>query len=104
MDCNIESVSVQIKVGHYRPFIVTSLYCFPGKPVSHFQDTEKTSSTIEADGKEAIIMVDANFDYLDQSNNDAKHMKEIAHKLGFSHIIKKATGTTADTKTDIDQY
>ena len=38
MDCNVESVSVQIKAGHYRPFIVTSLYRPPGKPVSHFQD------------------------------------------------------------------
>ena len=29
-------------------------------------------------------------------------MKKIAHKLGFSHIIKEATRTTADTKTNID--
>ena len=36
MGCNVESVSVQIKVGHYRPFIVTSLYQLPGKPDSHF--------------------------------------------------------------------
>ena len=41
-------------------------------------------------------------DYLNQSNNDTKHMKKIAHKLGFSHIIKEATRTTADTKTNID--
>ena len=102
MDCNVESVSVQIKVGHYRPFLVTSLYRPPGKPVSHFQDIEKTLSAIEADGKEAIIMGDTNFDYLNQSNNDTKHMKKIAHKLGFSHIIKEATRTTADTKTNID--
>ena len=26
MDYNVESVSVQIKVGHYMPFIVTSLH------------------------------------------------------------------------------
>ena len=102
MDCNVESVSVQIKVGHYRPFIVTSLYRPPGKPVSHFKDIEKTLSAIEADGKEAIIMGDTNCDYLNQSNNDTKHMKKIAHKLGFSHIIKEATRTTADTKTNID--
>ena len=77
MDCNVESVSVQIKVGHYRPFIVTSLYRPPGKPVSHFQDIEKTLSAIEADGKEAITMGDTNCDYLNQSNNDTKHMKKI---------------------------
>ena len=103
MDCNVESVSVQIKVGHYRPFIVTSLYRPPEKPVSHFQDIEKTLSAIEADGKEAIIMGDTNCDYLNQSNNDTKHMKKIALKLGFSHIIMEATRTTADTKTNIDQ-
>ena len=36
MDCNVESASVQIKVGHYRPFIDTSVHRPPGKPVSHF--------------------------------------------------------------------
>ena len=41
MDCNVESVSPQVKVGHYRPFIITSLYRPPRKPVSHFQDIEK---------------------------------------------------------------
>ena len=102
MDCNVESVSVQIKVGHYRPFIVTSLYRPPRKPVSHFQDIEKTLSAIEADGKEVIILGDTNCDYLNQSNNDTKHMKKIAHKLGFSHISKEATRTTADTETNID--
>ena len=64
MDCNVESVSVQIKGGHYRPFIVTSLHRPPGKPVSHFQNIEKTLSAIEANGKEAIIMGDTNCDYL----------------------------------------
>ena len=86
MDCNVESVSVQIKVGHYRPFLVTSLYRPPGKPVSHFQDIEKTLSAIEADGKEAIIMGDTNCDYLNQSNNDTKHMKKIAHKRGLLRV------------------
>ena len=38
-------------------------------------------------------MGDTNCDYLNQSNNDTKHMKKIAHKLGFSHIIKEATRT-----------
>ena len=51
---------------------------------------------------EAIILEDKNCVYLDHLNNDAKHMKKIAHNLGFSHIIKEATRTTADTKTNID--
>ena len=87
MDCNVEYVSLHIKVGQYKLFIVTSLYRPPGKPVSHFQGTEKTLSAIEADEKEAIIMGDTNCDYLNQSNNGAKHIQKIAYKLGFSLII-----------------
>ena len=59
-------------------------------------------SAIEADGKEAIIMGDTNCANLNQPNNDTKHMKKIAHKLGFSYIIKEATRTTAETKTNMD--
>ena len=47
-------------------------------------------------------MGDTNCDYLNQPNNDTKHMKKIAHKFGFSPIIKEATRTTADTKTNMD--
>ena len=47
-------------------------------------------------------MGDTNCDFLDQSNSDVKHMKKIANKLGFSRIIKEATRTTADTKTNMD--
>ena len=47
-------------------------------------------------------MGDTNCDYLNQSKNDTKHIKKIAHKLGFSHIIKEVTRTTADTKSKID--
>ena len=79
-----------------------SFYLFYFKPVSHFQDIEKTLSATEGDGKEVVIMGDTNCDYLNQSNNDTKHMTKIAHKLGSSHIIKEATRTTADTKTNID--
>ena len=32
----IESLSVQIKNGKFKPFIVTSIYRPPGKPVSYF--------------------------------------------------------------------
>ena len=47
-------------------------------------------------------MGDTNCVYLNQSNNDTKHMKKTAHKLGFSHINKEVTRKTADTKTNMD--
>ena len=34
----IESISVQIKNGRFKPFIVTSIYRPPGKPVSYFEN------------------------------------------------------------------
>ena len=39
-DPNVESVSAKIKVGNYKPFIVTCLYRPPDKPVSYFNDIE----------------------------------------------------------------
>ena len=92
----IESLTQQATYHHIC--ILTSMETC----LSHFKDIEKTLSAIEADGKEAIIMRDTNCDYLNPLNNDAKHIKKIAHKLGFSHIIKEATRRTADTKTNID--
>ena len=103
MDCNVESVSVQIKVGHCRPFIVTSLYRPPGNLLVILKTLKKHYQPLRLMEKMAIIMGDTNCDYLNQSNNDTKHMKKIARKLGFSHIIKEATRTTADTNlTNMD--
>ena len=34
----IESISVQIKNGKFKPFIVTSIYRPPGKPISYFEN------------------------------------------------------------------
>ena len=33
---DIESISIQVKLGNYKPFIVTSLYRPPGRPVAYF--------------------------------------------------------------------
>ena len=33
---NLESVSVQIENGKFKPFIVTSIYRLPEKPVSYY--------------------------------------------------------------------
>ena len=34
----VESISMQVKVGNYKPFIVTSVYRPPGKPVEYFNE------------------------------------------------------------------
>ena len=43
----IESLSVQIKNGKFKPFIVTSTYRPPGKPVSYFNELESLFSMLE---------------------------------------------------------
>ena len=44
----IESVSIQVKVGNYKPFIVTSIYRPPGKPVEYFNELDKLFNSIDA--------------------------------------------------------
>ena len=45
---DIESISIQIKVGNYKPFIVTSIYRPPGIPVDYFNELDKLFYFIDA--------------------------------------------------------
>ena len=54
----IESLSVQIKNGKFKAFIVTSIYRPPGKPVSYFNELESLFSMLETQNKESIIIGD----------------------------------------------
>ena len=40
LDFDLESISVKIKVGKYKPFLVTTIYRPPDKPVSYFDQIE----------------------------------------------------------------
>ena len=74
---NVESISVQVKVGNYKPFIVTSIYRTPGKTVDHFNDVDALFSIIEAEDKESIYLRDTNCDMLDFTTNDTKNLKRL---------------------------
>ena len=52
----LESVSVQIKNGSFKPFIVTSIYRPPEKPVSYFSYIECLIASLESENKESIVM------------------------------------------------
>ena len=43
---NLENVTIQLKVGNYRSFIVTALYRPPNKPVEYFDELESLISSI----------------------------------------------------------
>ena len=72
-DPNVESVSAKIKVGNYKPFIVTCLYRPPDKPVSHFSDIETIIASIDNENMESIVVGDTNCDYFDKSDTDTSH-------------------------------
>ena len=87
LDFDLESISVEIKVGKYKPFLVTIIYRPPDKPVSYFDQIESLISTTELEGKESILIGDLNCDFLCESNNNTKNLKRILFTYGFSQLI-----------------
>ena len=99
----IESISIQVKVGNYKPFIVTSVYRPPGKPVEYFNEFDKLLNSIDAEDKETIIYLgDTNCNMLDFTNNDTKNLMRLLTKFHPIQLVKSPTRTTATTKTIID--
>ena len=99
---NVESISIQVKVGNYKPFLVTSIYRPPGKTVNHFNDIDALFSIIEAEEKESIYLGDTNCDMLDLTNNDTKNLKRLLTKFNLAQLIKSPTRTTTTSKTIIN--
>ena len=96
---NLEVGTLQIANSKFKPFIVTSLYKPPGKPVSYFNDMEALLASIYLDNKEAIIMQDTNCDFLDSSNSDTKNLKHVLSLHNLTQIIKEPTWTTGISET-----
>ena len=99
---NAESISIRVKVGNCKPFIVTSIYRPPGKTVNHLNGIDALFSIIEAEEKESIYLADTNCDMLDLTNNDTKNLKRLLTKFNLAQLIKSPTRTTATSKTIVD--
>ena len=98
----LESVTVQIKNGKFKPFFVTSIYRPQGKPVSYFSEFESLFGRLESQNKESIIMGDINCNLNTPLHNNTKHLNNILNSFGNSQLIKDATRTTKTTSTIID--
>ena len=83
MKYDTESISVQVKIGNYKHFIVTSIYGPPEVPTDKFSEIEALVATIDDENKGSIIIGDTNCNYDDPSNHYTKHLKKIisAYKL-----------------------
>ena len=102
LDFDLESISVKIKVGKYKPFLVTTIYRSPDKPVAYFDQIESLISNSELDEKESTLIGNLNCDFLCESNNNTKNPKRILFTYGFFPADKKPTRATSDTKTIMD--
>ena len=87
LDFDIESISVEIKIGNYKPFLVTTIYRPPNKPVAHFDQIETLFSR-----KESVLMGDLNCDLLCVSNNNTKNLKRLSFTYGFSQLTRCPIG------------
>ena len=76
MTYNSENVTIQLKIGNYKSFIVTALYRPSDKPVKYFDELESLISSIESEDKNTIMLGDTNCNFLDNSDNDTKHLKK----------------------------
>ena len=66
MDNNLESLSIQIKQGNFKPFIITSVY-LPDVSVDVFREVESLVRLLDKENKESIIIGDTNCDLLTPS-------------------------------------
>ena len=98
----LESLSIQIKNGKFKPFILTTIYRPPGKPVSYFSDLESLFGKLESQNGESVIIGDTNCDFDTPLDNDTRHLRNILNSFGYTQLIKDATRTTRSTSTVID--
>ena len=99
---DIEAISAKIKMDNYKPFLVTSIYRPPGKPVAYFHDIELLVRDIDNQIIESIIMGDTNCNFMDKSNSDTKNLLKIMNTYNLKQVINDYTRVTGTTKTCID--
>ena len=51
LDFHIEFISVETKIGNYKPFLVTTIYRTPDKPVVYFDQIETLTSSTDLKGR-----------------------------------------------------
>ena len=65
----------------------------PSKPVEYFDELESLISSIQSEDKDTIMLGDTNCNFLDNSDNDTKHLKRTLMTYKMTEIIKESTRT-----------
>ena len=101
MHSRLESLSVQIKICNFRPFLTTTIY-LPNVSLDVFQEFESLVNVIYKEKKESIIIGDTIFDLLTPSYSHTKQLKTLLTKYELTQLISEPTRVTAFSKTIID--
>ena len=101
MHYRLEFLSIQIKLGNFRPFLITAIY-LPDVSLDVFQEFESLVNTIDKENKESIIIGDTNCDLLTPSYSHTKQLKTLLTKYELTQLINEPTRITASSKTIID--
>ena len=98
---DLESISVEVKIGMHKLFIVTSLY-LPNHTLEYFNKLESLIASIDLEKKgESILIGGTNCDFLKPTNYTA-HLKRLIKTYSLTQLIKEPTRTTHTTQTIID--
>ena len=97
--CELESISIEVKLLFIKLLIVTALYRPPGVPIEIFNLID---NRLDDENKECITIGDINCNSLEPAENCVKHINRIYRKHNLSQLIDEPTRTTSDTSTIID--
>ena len=100
--CELESISVEVKLPFMKPLIITALYHSPGVRTEIFNLIDNLFYRLDDENKECITIGDINCNPLEPAKNCVKHINRIYRKHNLSQMIDEPTRTTSDTCTIID--
>ena len=89
---DLESISVEVKIGIHKPFIVTSLYSL-NHTVEYLNKLESLIADIDLEKRESILICDTDCDFLKPTNYTA-HLKRFIKTYSLNQLIKEPTRTT----------
>ena len=93
MDNNLESLSSQITLGNFKPFIITSVH-LPDVSVDVFREVESLVRLLDKENRESILSENTDGDLLTLSYNHTKHLKTLMNNFGLTQLIKEPTRIT----------
>ena len=72
--CEIESISIEVKLPFMKPLIITALYHPPGVPTEIFNLIDNLFYRLDDENKECITIGDINCNPLEPAQNCVKHI------------------------------